>query len=258
MTRALIEAAALLRNAHQLWTGNATTPTGQPIPAAGATIAELTTGIPPHGTPGPHHCPCEGRCDCPCPTCACDVRLTSVEAAVHHPDPLRSSTQRIDVALARVTICATTQLLDINPGPWLNHQPTIVGLYIATRLTELCSNLDLTVAGQRDAQRILDDARIVRDEISRWAWTPHRPTDRTLAANQTHSDDWCRSCLRLQRCEPIRALGLCRWCQDFRHAWQQDPPIAILFMHHDGRRITEADVARHLITVKPKKRKRAS
>lgn len=72
---------------------------------------------------------------------------------------------------------------------------------------------------------------------------------------------WCRSCLRINHHSPRWQIATkggsgiyadCSWCVSFRKAHGIAPPEALLRMHADGRRITSADLARHLPKGAPK------
>ena len=76
-----------------------------------------------------------------------------------------------------------------------------------------------------------------------------------MLAAQVAADGWCVSCWRDdQALVPItlRASGvpvfrdLCRWCGDWRAVHRQVPPLRLLRLHHQGRRITTADVEKEL------------
>lgn len=58
----------------------------------------------------------------------------------------------------------------------------------------------------------------------------------------------CRNCWTdNQHFEPIdRFKDLCRWCGDFRANEGQLPPLALLQLRHQGRKVTTADVDRAL------------
>jgi hypothetical protein len=76
---------------------------------------------------------------------------------------------------------------------------------------------------------------------------------------------WCASCWRNdQQMVPIEKdrHGLrfyrdyCRWCGEFKARQKIEPPVSLLALRHEGRRITEADVTKALKDAKPKKGKR--
>ena len=87
---------------------------------------------------------------------------------------------------------------------------------------------------------------------------PKRP--RTLreihaAGADVAREGWCRSCWRdEQHMTPItlRPTGepyyrdRCAWCGEFVAAYGQEPPVAVLRKRHEGRRISEEDIARAL------------
>lgn len=70
---------------------------------------------------------------------------------------------------------------------------------------------------------------------------------------QVASEGWCVSCWRNDRkCEPIakRPTGepyykdLCRGCGEWKAEHGQVPPLAILVLRHNGRRVSTKDVAK--------------
>lgn len=74
-------------------------------------------------------------------------------------------------------------------------------------------------------------------------------------------DGWCRSCLRLGRCNPVGDHGrtkLCSWCYGFSSEHKQQPPLELLAKHHDGVRIYDRDIREALRRRKSKSRRRAS
>jgi hypothetical protein len=66
--------------------------------------------------------------------------------------------------------------------------------------------------------------------------------------------EWCQSCYRdSQFHEPVSFrpersggepyyAGRCRWCGAFRAVHRMDPPVKLLRLHHEGRRLYERDV----------------
>lgn len=75
---------------------------------------------------------------------------------------------------------------------------------------------------------------------------------------------WCSSCWRNdQQMVPIEKdrHGLrfyrdyCRWCGEFKARQKIEPPVELLRLRHEGRRITEADVAKALKAAKSKGKK---
>lgn len=73
----------------------------------------------------------------------------------------------------------------------------------------------------------------LRDE-----WAPKEGASRPVDGP---GEDWCSSCWRDgQHCEPVSGhhAGRCRWCGTWRSEHGEDPPLALLRMHHQGERIT--------------------
>lgn len=101
----------------------------------------------------------------------------------------------------------------------------------ATALAELNHHVRLAFASAAAVDRIIA------------TWTPHTATpDEQRAAALTTLDpaDWCANCLRIAKCAPRHRGDLCRWCYDFKTANRHRlPPLELLRMHHEGRRITE-------------------
>lgn len=72
----------------------------------------------------------------------------------------------------------------------------------------------------------------------------NRP-DREFAVVEapTSDDDWCRACLAAGYCEPrFRNESLCRWCTEYRLAWRIEPPIDIIKLRKDGKRISVGQI----------------
>ena len=63
--------------------------------------------------------------------------------------------------------------------------------------------------------------------------------------------DGCTSCVRDGGAwEPVSentpGKGLCRWCADFLRNYGRRPPVELVAMHRQGRKVSTADVARTL------------
>lgn len=72
-------------------------------------------------------------------------------------------------------------------------------------------------------------------------------TDQAGAALANGNDPWCQSCLRAGRFVPPRTAGsrLCRWCGDLARSLELDvPPLPLVELHAEGRRITDRDLRR--------------
>lgn len=175
--------------------------------------------------------------------------LTNLEAAMEatrsgHRDVCRQALRDVDSALHRIVV-DLWDLLDApvkaTAGLPLGHR-----LHLATTWTALCADLrdeTWTPLARQPAERVEASAATVRDVMVVWAIEAARPTTRTFAANRAHRDEWCRSCLRAQEFSPIQRNGLCQWCDDFRRAYRQLPPVELVKTHHE-RRITTADLVR--------------
>lgn len=143
-----------------------------------------------------------------------------------------------------------------SPGRGTSHTTSIterLGLDAAEGLTDTA----VTDLAQLEASiaRIIPNHRALRDAwtlVVKWNYLTAGTVNpgllaRTAAATE-HADNearWCRSCLRLQHCEPIGKdgrAGLCNWCYRFHLAEKMDPPLPILQLRHQGRRISEAAV----------------
>lgn len=62
-------------------------------------------------------------------------------------------------------------------------------------------------------------------------------------------DFWCVSCIRFEVREPrVGRRRHCAWCAAFRAEYGIDPPQALVELHAQGRRITQADILRHVPT----------
>lgn len=74
-----------------------------------------------------------------------------------------------------------------------------------------------------------------------------------ITAADAAAAGWCMSCWRNEQqmviIETKKSTGLryyrdyCRWCGAFKAEHKIEPPLEILRLHHDGRRISESDVA---------------
>ncbi len=74
-----------------------------------------------------------------------------------------------------------------------------------------------------------------------------------ITAADAAAAGWCMSCWRNDQqmviIETKKSTGLryyrdyCRWCGSFKAEHKIEPPLEILKLHHDGRRISETDVA---------------
>lgn len=80
---------------------------------------------------------------------------------------------------------------------------------------------------------------------------PLKIAGKHMLAAQIATEGWCVSCWRNDRtCNPIalRPTGepyykdRCRPCGEWQAEYGQDPPMSILKLRHDGRRVTQADV----------------
>ena len=72
-----------------------------------------------------------------------------------------------------------------------------------------------------------------------WAYTPHRPA---FDATPETNTEWCTNCLTIDTCSPIYRRDLCSWCYDFEAVEHRLPSSTLLDKHHQGHRITAADV----------------
>ena len=79
--------------------------------------------------------------------------------------------------------------------------------------------------------------------------TAHTSTT-TSEVGTTAGAELCASCLRVERCVPTFASGLCRWCYDYGRAEGGQPPTDLLHAHHEGRRVTATLIARSRATRK--------
>lgn len=69
--------------------------------------------------------------------------------------------------------------------------------------------------------------------IQKWSYQLHtEPTDKNT------NNEWCDSCLRLQRCEPRYRSNWCWFCADMRATYGRLPSLELLEHHHRGERIT--------------------
>ena len=82
-------------------------------------------------------------------------------------------------------------------------------------------------------------------------WGQHHgatPSDRKgLGLVRERDELWCSHCRQHGHLEPRdERHRLCAWCRSFQRANGCLPPKALLELHWAGRRITEADLTRHL------------
>lgn len=61
---------------------------------------------------------------------------------------------------------------------------------------------------------------------------------------RTNLDDGCVSCARIKTWSPIHRTCRCRWCYDYLRTEREDPPVALVRAHAEGRRITTQLVVR--------------
>jgi len=98
-------------------------------------------------------------------------------------------------------------------------------------------------------------ARVLVVEITAWA-PPSNEMQHPDPSATTAPDGWCASCWRDDHAhQPITVrgvtsipyyAGVCQWCGDFRARYKSLPPLAILRLRHQGRRITETVIEQHL------------
>jgi hypothetical protein len=90
--------------------------------------------------------------------------------------------------------------------------------------------------------RLVADLRVPTVELYsltlRWSYAPYTPPLRL-----EDNDEWCDSCLRLQRCEPRYRGRYCWFCHDMRSTFGRLPSLALLERHHRGERITTSQRA---------------
>jgi hypothetical protein len=227
----LATAVTLLRNAEARW------------PTADANLYQLAAGYPTAPTGAPHVCPCHGDCWCPCPICACDVKLTTVEAAVLTPDPARHDRRAIEATIARcIAVCC--DLLDIG---YVDTQTGIQGrLRRLWRYIELVDTLETTDAAQIDLRLIDRHAATIHDLIARWAFEPVVPTRFVVGIE---ANDWCANHARYgMNTEPVSPDANGPWC-DFCSTYQHNDPRhrrpseRLLRKRESGARLTDKDVA---------------
>ena len=77
-------------------------------------------------------------------------------------------------------------------------------------------------------------AAAVRRITSAWSFPP-LPN----ATLRVDPEDWCVSCIRIAKCSPRARGELCRWCDDFTRTEHARPPVKLVKLHHEGRRITQ-------------------
>lgn len=88
-------------------------------------------------------------------------------------------------------------------------------------------------------------AWLILDTVPR---APDKPSDDDVG------EGWCSSCWRIRWLSPEhqhpdgrpKHKALCSWCASFKKAQGQLPPESLLRKRRDGRRISDADVARAL------------
>lgn len=96
------------------------------------------------------------------------------------------------------------------------------------------------------------ELRDLRNLIVRWNYLVPGQINpgllaRTAAVSEPAENEarWCKACRRLKHMEPIGKhgrAGYCSWCYRFYTAEGIEPPDSILELHHQGRRISEAQV----------------
>lgn len=91
-----------------------------------------------------------------------------------------------------------------------------------------------------------------------------------ITAADAAAAGWCKSCWRNdQQMVPITVEGTanlrryrdyCRWCGDFHGVHKIEPPLVLLKLRHDGKRLSEAEVDKAvkaaLAAANPKKKKK--
>lgn len=123
---------------------------------------------------------------------------------------------------------------------------------------EAATSPDAAAAAQRridDAVRqVAAAAQALAVELIAWS-PPSTDMQRPDTTSATAPDGWCTSCWRNDRKqEPIgvRPGGtapyyatMCAWCGSFKATHGYLPPVELLRLRHDGRRIYDRDIARY-------------
>lgn len=238
--RDLIEAHALTRRAEQLW------------PQTNTNLHANLNGYPTTRSDRPHVCPCHGDCACPCPRCACDTKLTPVEAAALTLDPARNALHTITATIGR-SIAVSCTLLDIGPNDcgrrYLTVMRTTQALHSAVALLDLCTRLELTPLAGPDTRLAYQYAATIHDTTNRWAYPTTQPTAPITVG--VEAVDWCANHARHgHHDEPVSSratqdgLALCDFCWSYQ---RNDPrhrrPTAQLLNARQHRKLTSRDIA---------------
>lgn len=156
----------------------------------------------------------------------------------------------VDLSIA----IALRQLADAQPGYPTGGDGTRTSGTISDRTGHLATGGAAHDPARRARDNLADLAHRIADDMNDLhrivqAWRP--PTHKWrhhLATETDHVPDLgCVSCRRTGTYEPRRSEGgdLCRWCQDIaRLLGKRLPPIELVERHHQGKRITDADLRR--------------
>lgn len=110
----------------------------------------------------------------------------------------------------------------------------------------------------------------IMERISRDVWALAKLAEDYVSQLGEETPDldpqWCVSCMRLQKCEPIalhkdgraRYTDLCRWCGPIASAEKVLPPLPCLRAHHEGRKVTAKFMRDELRKIRSKRSRRRS
>ena len=115
----------------------------------------------------------------------------------------------------------------------MNERLTELELRSMHQERSLQERFDTVFAQQQAIDRLNRELGLMVDQ-----WRPDRATtvDETATAA-----DWCAHHLTtIGTCEPRAKGDLCRWCDDFRRAYNVLPTRGLLEKRRDGARITQA------------------
>lgn len=154
-----------------------------------------------------------------------DVAQALYDARLMEPSPSTAA-----AALAHLLWCNTIPHTAGNAVTALRQQSRF------EEAAQLDTSIDLVC---REAKALAAMVRTASSKVERAA--KDTPQQRPMVG--------CTSCKRDGGAwEPVYAKAesseLCRWCYDYRATHGQRPPVAIVKMHRQGRRISTADIAR--------------
>lgn len=111
-------------------------------------------------------------------------------------------------------------------------------------------------AAQRRAGHVHDQLRQALTELDALSHRVDRllnmcmPEPYDEEAELLTDDDWCKSCLRIQKHSPRTVGALCDFCWSHQRETSRLPSVDLLQARHEGRK--------HLVKVKPKRKSKAA